>query len=118
MYHFENKENDQYFHDITFDKNMLEQEKSDDIVSHLYMAEGYYFNPKVLKRHQVSTTFSAILHNFVFTDFKQHFNFILFQILIGDTIGWQTQEPNEFLRRRQISRKTQHSWKLTFANQT
>ena len=51
VYHFENRENDQYFHDITFDKNMLEQENSDDIVSHLYMAEGYYFNPKVLKRH-------------------------------------------------------------------
>jgi hypothetical protein len=54
VYHFEQKENEQYFHDITFDKKMLSLEKTDDIVSHLYMAEGYYFNPKILKRHQVS----------------------------------------------------------------
>ena len=33
---------------------MLENEKDEDIVSHLYMSEGYYFNPKILKRHQVS----------------------------------------------------------------
>ena len=54
VYHFENKENDQYFHDILFDRSMLENESDEDIVSHLYMAESYYFNPKVLKRHQVS----------------------------------------------------------------
>ena len=51
VYHFENKENDQYFHEIQFAKTMLQNEKIDDIVSHLYMAEGYYFNPKILKRH-------------------------------------------------------------------
>ena len=54
IYHFENRENDQYFHDVLIDKNMLESESDDDIVSHLYMSEGYYFNPKVLKRKQVS----------------------------------------------------------------
>ena len=51
VYHFENRENDQYFHEITFDTNMLKTEKTEDIVSHLYMAESYYFNPKLLKRH-------------------------------------------------------------------
>ena len=55
VYHFENKVNDQYYHDIPFDKNMLENETVEDIVSHLYMSEAYYFNPKFLKRHQVST---------------------------------------------------------------
>jgi len=54
VYHFENKENDQYFHDILFDKTMMENETDDDIVSHLYISESYYFNPKCLKRHQVS----------------------------------------------------------------
>ena len=29
-------------------------ETDEDIVSHLYLSEGYYFNPKILKRHQVS----------------------------------------------------------------
>jgi hypothetical protein len=32
---------------------MLENETDEDIVSHLYMSEGYYFNPKILKRNQV-----------------------------------------------------------------
>jgi len=54
VYHFENKENDQYFHDVVFDTRMLENETDEDIVSHLYMSEAYYFNPKCLKRHQVS----------------------------------------------------------------
>jgi|APSaa5957512535_1039671.scaffolds.fasta_scaffold50995_3 hypothetical protein len=53
VYHFENKENDQYYHDVLFDTRMLENETVEDIVSHLYMSEAYYFNPKCLKRHQV-----------------------------------------------------------------
>jgi hypothetical protein len=36
---------------------MLENETDEDIVSHLYMSEAYYFNPKCLKRHQVSILF-------------------------------------------------------------
>ena len=40
-----------------FDRKMLEKETDEDIVNHLYMAEGYYFNPKLLKRHQVSNYF-------------------------------------------------------------
>ena len=54
VYHFENKENDQYYHDIMFDRRMLENESNEDIVNHLYMSEAYYFNPKCIKRHQVS----------------------------------------------------------------
>ena len=60
VYHFEHKENDQYYHDIMFDRNMLENETDEDIVSHLYMSEGYYFNPKILKRHQVSIHYSLM----------------------------------------------------------
>ena len=54
VYHFENKENDQYYHDIHFDRSMLQNESEEDIVSHLFMSEAYYFNPKQLKRFQVS----------------------------------------------------------------
>lgn len=43
-----------------FDRNMLENETDEDIVSHLYMSEGYYFNPKILKRHQVSIHYSLM----------------------------------------------------------
>lgn len=73
MYHFENKENDQYYHDITFDKSMLENESDEDIVSHLYMSEAYYFNPKMLKRHQVS------LQNSIFIRFHILHKICLFQ---------------------------------------
>lgn len=54
VYHFENQDHEQYFHDIPLDRNMLQNETDEDIVSHLYMAEAYYFNPKILKRAQVS----------------------------------------------------------------
>ena len=57
VYHFENKENDQYYHDIHFDRSMLQNESEEDIVSHLFLSEAYYFNPKQLKRHQVSAYF-------------------------------------------------------------
>lgn len=51
VYHFENKENDQYFHDINFDHDVLANESIESIVSHLYMSEAYYFNPSYLKRN-------------------------------------------------------------------
>ena len=50
VYHFESKENEQYYHDILFDKSMLENESVKDIVSHLYISEWYYFDSKILKR--------------------------------------------------------------------
>lgn len=45
---------------------MLENETDEDIVSHLYMSEAYYFNPKILKRHQVSqfTTWTKFISRF------------------------------------------------------
>lgn len=63
VYHFENKENEQYYHDIMFDRNMLDNESDEDIVSHLYMSEAYYFNPKCLKRHQVSLSLIDFGHS-------------------------------------------------------
>ena len=46
IYHFENHSNDQYYHEIPFDRNMLSTRSAEDVVSHLYVTEAYYFNPK------------------------------------------------------------------------
>lgn len=37
-----------------FDRNTLDNDDTEDILNYLYMNEGYYFNAKFLKRHQVS----------------------------------------------------------------
>lgn len=54
VYHFENKEHDKYFHDIMIEKRLLETMSEEDFASHLYISEAYYFNPKQIKRQQVS----------------------------------------------------------------
>ena len=53
VYHFEQKSNEQYFHEIPIDRNMLTSQSAEDIVSHLYVTESYYFNPKQVKRAQL-----------------------------------------------------------------
>ncbi len=50
VYHFEQKQNQQFYHDILIDKDMLLNKTTDDVVSHLYVTEAYYFNPKQIKR--------------------------------------------------------------------
>ena len=46
VYHFEKRANEQFYHDIMFDKDMLINQSTEDIVSHLYVTEAYYLNPK------------------------------------------------------------------------
>lgn len=46
VYHFEKNDKDKFFHDIFVEKRMLENLSEEDIVSHLYVTEAYYFNPK------------------------------------------------------------------------
>ena len=53
VYHFEQRSNEQFFHDIAIDEHMLATQSTDEFVSHLYMAEAYYFNPKQVKRSQL-----------------------------------------------------------------
>jgi hypothetical protein len=53
VYHFEQKENERYYHDIMLERRMLETMTEEDMVSHLYVTEAYYFNPKQVKRQQV-----------------------------------------------------------------
>jgi hypothetical protein len=46
VYHFEHQKKEQYFHDFLLDKNMLLTQSDEDVVSHLYVTEAYYLNPK------------------------------------------------------------------------
>lgn len=46
VYHFEQNSIDKYYHNITLDKQMLTTNTVEDVVSHLYVTEAYYFNPK------------------------------------------------------------------------
>lgn len=53
VYHFEQRESERFYHDILVERRMLESMADEDIVSHLYVTEAYYFNPKQIKRQQV-----------------------------------------------------------------
>jgi len=53
VYHFESKESELYYHEIPIDPKLLQTKSADDVVSHLYVTEAYYFNPKRIKRPQV-----------------------------------------------------------------
>ena len=64
VYHFENKSNDQYYHDMPLDKNFICQSSAEDIVSHLYVTEAYYLNPKQVKRQQLIKLVNMIKDNF------------------------------------------------------
>ncbi len=50
VYHFERNEKEKFYHDIVIERRMLETMSDEDICSHLYIAEAYYFNPKQIKR--------------------------------------------------------------------
>ena len=53
VYHFVQTSNQQFYHDIPLDREMLLNKSADDVVSHLYVTEAYYFNPKQVKRSQL-----------------------------------------------------------------
>lgn len=53
VYHFEQKANEEYYHEIAIDKQLLMQKTAEEFVSHLYVTEAYYFNPKQVKRPQL-----------------------------------------------------------------
>ena len=53
VYHFEKRPNEEYFHVIAIDPNMLATMDAEEIVSHLYVTEAYYFNPKQVRRSQL-----------------------------------------------------------------
>ena len=53
VYHLEKKEKEQFYHDMLIPRNMLENESDDEICTHLYLAESYYLDPKVVRRQQI-----------------------------------------------------------------
>ena len=63
VYHFEQASNDQYFHDIPFYTDMLATKSTEDVVSHVYVTEAYYFNPKQVKRAQLIRLVGMIQDN-------------------------------------------------------
>lgn len=50
VYHFESKPNEKFYHDIDIERRLLETLSDEDLTSHLYVSEAYYFNPKQIKR--------------------------------------------------------------------
>ncbi len=46
VYHFERNDKERFYHEIQIEKRMLETMENDDICSHLFLSEAYYFNPK------------------------------------------------------------------------
>lgn len=50
IYHLENNTKDKFYHDIYVERRMLESLTDDEIATHLYISEDYYFNPKFIKR--------------------------------------------------------------------
>ena len=53
VYHFEKRSNEQYYHEILLDEKMVESDSTEDVVSHLYIKEPYYLDPKRVKRDQL-----------------------------------------------------------------
>ena len=63
VYHFEQRNNQQFYHDIMLERDMLMTRTTDDVVSHLYVTEAYYFNPKQIKRSQLLRLVGMIQQN-------------------------------------------------------
>ena len=63
VYHFEQKTNEQFYHEILVDTHMLQTQSAEDVVSHLYVTEAYYFNPKQVKRAQLLKLVQMMQHN-------------------------------------------------------
>ena len=68
VYHFEQNSFEKYYHDIPLDRTWLTNESTEDVVSHLYITESYYFNPKVVKRPQLVRLISKLKENIINED--------------------------------------------------
>ncbi|CDW82886.1 UNKNOWN [Stylonychia lemnae] len=53
VYHFLRNENEKYYHEIPIERRLLESMSNDDMASHLFVSEAYYFDPKQIPRKQV-----------------------------------------------------------------
>ena len=94
VYHFEQNAEEFYYHDIPIERQMLATLGAEDIVSHLYMREAYYFNPKQVKRAQLMKLVKMLQDN---NDENQPIN---------DT---QAGSLNFFERKRNLDRSGAHN---------
>eukprot|EP00347_Sterkiella_histriomuscorum_P008060 403346527 len=53
VYHFVRNDKEKYYHEVLIEKHMLQTMSNEDIASHLFVAEAYYFDPKQIPRKQV-----------------------------------------------------------------
>ena len=63
VYHFNQSSNQQFYHDIELDREMLATNSADEVVSHLFVTEAYYFNPKQVKRTQLIRLVGMVQQN-------------------------------------------------------
>ena len=63
VYYFEQNNDELYFHEINIDRGLLLSKSTEDVVSHLYVTEAYYFNPKQIKRKQLLRLVGMIQDN-------------------------------------------------------
>lgn len=63
VYHFEQRSNEQFFHDIPIDVTLLANNNAEEVVSHLYVTEAYYFNPKQVRREQLVRLVNMLQQN-------------------------------------------------------
>ena len=54
VYYFEQAKKDKFFHEIPIKSEFLLSNSVEDVVSDLYLREAYYFNPKQVKRPQLT----------------------------------------------------------------
>ena len=73
-YHFENQKNQEFFHDIPIDKKLLLSKSIEDFVSHLYVTEAYYFNPKQVKRSQLIRLVDLLKENVIPHDDQENYS--------------------------------------------
>lgn len=46
VYHFETDSNDKYYHEVFIDQKFLDSMTDEELCSHLFLTESYYFNLK------------------------------------------------------------------------
>lgn len=107
VYHFEQKTNEEYYHEIPIDKQLLLQKTAEEFVSHLYVTEAYYFNPKQVKRPQLVRLVNRLKQN-VAADQENH------QINIQDN-AYLNHSPDQ-LNESQKGRKKNFFERKRFIN--
>lgn len=73
-YYFEQHPKEEYYHLIPIDRHLLAAKSAEDFVSHLYVTEAYYFNPKQVKRPQLVRLIRRLQQNVVGDQENQQIN--------------------------------------------